>query len=75
MHGGWGGNVDAKTWKVVNMKNPPEEFKIVDDKGVNIMTNIKTKEAGDALVKYFQTHKFPPMLSTLLRNAGGGDGR
>lgn len=31
-----GGNKDPKTWKVVNMKDDPRLFKIVDDKGTNI---------------------------------------
>jgi hypothetical protein len=26
-----GGNQDPKSWKIVNMRNPPEKFKVVDD--------------------------------------------
>jgi hypothetical protein len=50
----------ADTWKVINMKDFPEQFKIIDVKGLNIMANIKTKVAAEALVNWFKTNPFPP---------------
>lgn len=50
----------AETWKVVNMDNPKEKFKIVDAQGLNIMADLVSKEIADALVAWFKTHEFPP---------------
>jgi hypothetical protein len=48
--GGWGANPDPNGWKVVNMKDQPAMFKVVDDAGKNIATNFKTKEGAQAYV-------------------------
>jgi hypothetical protein len=32
LHGGWGGNMDPKTWIRTVMRNPSTQFKVVDDK-------------------------------------------
>lgn len=48
--GGWQGNPDPKTWTVTAMKDHPEMFKVVDDKGKNIATNFKTKEGAQAYI-------------------------
>ena len=55
--GGWQGNPNADTWVVVNMKAPPDQFKIVDDKGVNIATGFHTKVGAQS---YIATHKANP---------------
>lgn len=59
--GGWNADIIKKElWKVINMKDSPELFKIVDGAGKNVATNFKTKEVADNFVAYFQTHEFPP---------------
>ena len=58
--GGWGGSTDVNVWKITNMRNPPEEFKIVDDKGTNVATNFKTMQTAQNFILYFRTHEFPP---------------
>ena len=59
--GGWGADlVNKSAWKVVNMKNPPNEFKVVDAAGKNVATNFKTKEVAENFIAYFQNHPFPP---------------
>ena len=59
--GGWNANLtDKAAWKVVNMKNPPEQFKVVDAAGKNVATNFTKKETAENFVAYFQTHDFPP---------------
>src|SRR5207344_931771 len=63
--GGWGANLDKKDeWKVVNMKDFPEQFKIVDAAGKNVATNFKTKEVAENFIAYFKTHPFPPEDTT-----------
>ena len=52
--GGWGAKQDPKTWSVTNMKDPPEQFKVVDDNGINVATNFKTKAGAEAYVKEAQ---------------------
>jgi hypothetical protein len=58
--GGWGGNVDPKTWKVTEMRNPSDQFKVVDDKGVNIATNFTTMQFAQNFINYFLVNPFPP---------------
>lgn len=53
--GGWGGNPDPNTWVVTSMKDHPEMFKVVDDKGKNIATNFKTKEGAQAYIDKAKT--------------------
>jgi hypothetical protein len=58
-----GGNQDPKTWKIVNMKNPPEKFKIVDDANKNIATDFTTQAKAQQYVDYYmwkQDHPEPP---------------
>jgi len=66
--GGWGGNYDPQTWKVTNMKNPTTQYKVVDDKGINIATNFSTDQTATLFIRYFRDgkHPFPP-------DGGGGD--
>ena len=56
LHGGWGANMDPKTWVRTVMKNPATEFKVTDG-SKNVATNFKTAEAADNFIKYFQ--RFP----------------
>ena len=58
--GGWGGNVDPKTWHVIEMNNPSDQFKVVDDKGVNIVTNFTTMQQAQNFINYFLVNPFPP---------------
>jgi hypothetical protein len=63
--GGWGADlVNKAAWKVVNMKKPAEQFKIVDGAGKNVATNFTKKETAENFVTYFQTHEFPPKDDT-----------
>lgn len=55
--GGWGANTDPKSWKVTNMKNPPSDFKVVDDMGVNVATNFHTVLAAN---NYISKHVVNP---------------
>ena len=57
--GGWGGNKDPKTWKAVSMKKPKDQFKVVDDRGINIATNFTTKEAAQLFIDWSVGHGVP----------------
>ena len=50
----------AETWKIVNMDNPAEKFKIVAQDGLNVIADLESKEQALALVKYFTVNVFPP---------------
>lgn len=59
--GGWGADlVNKSAWKVVNMRDFPEQFKVVDAAGKNVATNFTTQQVAENFVAYFQTHEFPP---------------
>ena len=59
--GGWGADlVNKKAWKVVNMRDFPELFKVVDAAGKNVATNFTKKETAEGFIAYFQNHDFPP---------------
>lgn len=58
--GGWGAGTDATKWKATNMRNPSDQFKVVDDKDINVATNFKTLQAAQEFINYFKTHPFPP---------------
>src|SRR3954470_3580547 len=55
--GGWGANTDASTWKVVNMKDTPNLFKVVDSAGKNVAVNFRTQVGAQA---YIDSHKGNP---------------
>ena len=58
---GWGADLKNKdAWHVVNMRDFPEQFKVVDAAGKNVATNFKTKEAADNFINFYKTHPFPP---------------
>ncbi len=59
--GGWGADlVNKSAWKVVNMKNPPEQFKVVDAAGKNVATSFTNQQEAEGFITYFQLHEFPP---------------
>jgi hypothetical protein len=59
--GGWNADlVNKAAWVVVNMRDFPEQFKVVDAAGKNVATNFTKKETADNFIAYFQTHDFPP---------------
>jgi hypothetical protein len=59
--GGWGADlVNKAAWKVVNMKDFPEQFKVVDAAGKNVATNFTAQKIAENFIAYFQTHEFPP---------------
>ena len=54
--GGWGANMDPKSWVRTVMKDFADQFKITDGNKKNVATNFKTAEAADDFIKYFQRH-------------------
>ena len=59
--GGWGADlVNKDAWKVVPMRDSPEQFKVVDGAGKNVATNFTKKETAEGFIAYFKTHEFPP---------------
>ena len=42
------------------MNNPSDQFKVVDDKGVNITTNFTTMQQAQNFINYFLVNPFPP---------------
>ncbi len=59
--GGWGADlVNKSAWKVVNMRDFPEQFKVIDAAGKNVATNFTSQKVAENFVAYFQTHEFPP---------------
>ncbi len=61
--GGWGASTDVSKYKVVNMKNPPEQFKVVDDKGVNVIVNFKTAKGAQDYITAHQGTPVPPPVT------------
>ena len=50
--GGWGAGENPNGWKVVNMRDFPELFKIVDPADRNVATNFVTKEIAQQYIDY-----------------------
>jgi hypothetical protein len=48
--GGWGGNRDPRTWKPTKMKDDPKLWKVVDNKGKNIVTSFTTQEFAQRVI-------------------------
>lgn len=53
--GGWGANMDPKSWIRTSMRDHPDQFKITDGTK-NVATNFTTAETADNFIKYFQRH-------------------
>jgi hypothetical protein len=63
--GGWGANLsDKNAWHVVNMRDFPEQFKVVDAAGKNVATNFTKKETAEGFIAYFKVNPFPPVDTT-----------
>ena len=50
--GGWGAGENPNGWKIVNMRDFPELFKIVDPADRNVATNFTTKEIAQQYIDY-----------------------
>lgn len=59
--GGWGANTDSNTWKITNMRNPPEQFKVVDSAGINVATNFTTEANAQVFIDYMKAQPNPPV--------------
>lgn len=57
--GGWGANTDVATWKIVNMKDDPKLFKVVDSTGVNVATHFSTKDIAQQFIDYMKSQPKP----------------
>jgi hypothetical protein len=47
-----GANTDPEQWKPVHMKVPPEKFKVVDNKGLNVATDFTTEANAQGYIDY-----------------------
>ena len=59
-----GANTDPEQWKVVHMKNPPEKFKVVDNKGLNVATDFTTETNAQDYIDYavwLKHNEVPPV--------------
>ena len=54
--GGWGALENPNTWKVVNMRDYPDLFKIVDAPGKNVATNFATEALAQQYITYFKAN-------------------
>ena len=54
--GGWGALENPNTWKVVNMRDFPELFKVVDAPGKNVATNFATEALAQQYITYFKAN-------------------
>ena len=54
--GGWGALENPNTWKVVNMRDYPDLFKIVDAPGKNVATNFTTEALAQQYITYFKAN-------------------
>ena len=60
--GGWNADlVNKNAWHVVNMRDFPEQFKVVDAAGKNVATNFTKKETAEGFIAYFKVNPFPPV--------------
>lgn len=63
--GGWNADlVNKDAWHVVNMRDFPEQFKVVDAAGKNVATNFTKKETAEGFIAYFKVNPFPPEDTT-----------
>ena len=54
--GGWGALENPNTWKIVNMRDYPELFKIVDAPGKNVATNFTSEKIAQQYIDYFKAN-------------------
>ena len=50
--GGWGGNQDPFTWRVISMQDDPTLFKIVDNNNTNIAHRFVTQQEAQQYIDY-----------------------
>ena len=50
-----GGNKDPTTWIIVNMKDDPAKFKVVDDANKNVATDFTKKEIAQQYIDYYKS--------------------
>ena len=50
--GGWGAGENPNGWKIVNMRDFPELFKVVDPADRNVATNFTSKEIAQQYIDY-----------------------
>jgi len=73
--GGWNADlVNKNAWNVVNMRDFPEQFKVVDAAGKNVATNFTKEETAKGFIAYFLTHEFPPTNAPDVPPGTGGGG-
>ena len=53
--GGWGAGENPNGWKIVNMRDFPELFKIVDPADRNVATNFATEAIAQQYIDYFKS--------------------
>lgn len=69
-----GGNQDPSTWKIVNMTKDPALFKVVDNKGINIVVEFTTKAIAQQYIDWAkQGTTTPPPPPPPPPPTGGGD--
>lgn len=51
--GGWGADVDPKTWTVASMADNPALFKVIDNKSKNVATDFKTVELAANYIAWY----------------------
>jgi len=58
LHGGWGGNPDPNTWSATKMVDAKYagKWKIVDNKGVNIMQEFSTEQNAKDMIEWTKTN-------------------
>jgi hypothetical protein len=53
--GGWGAGENPNGWKIVNMRDFPELFKVVDPADRNVATNFTTEAIAQQYIDYFKS--------------------
>ena len=53
--GGWGAVDNPNTWKITNMRDYPELFKIVDPADRNVATNFASQELAQSYIDYHKS--------------------
>lgn len=54
LHKGWGGKKNPNLWQVTSMKQKPGMFKVVDENGVNIVTDFSTRLNAQKYIDYYR---------------------
>ena len=54
--GGWGAGENPNAWKIVNMRDFPELFKVVDLAEKNVATNFTSEAIAQQYIDYFKSN-------------------